>query len=428
MRHPEKKLNKATIILTLSLLLTFLGTGHAPLSNVMLPPPGVTVDTFTDSNAPAFRACTSSANDCSLRGAISLSNATTGGIGTIFIPAGIYTLSIPGANEGINETGSLDIMNTVTLQGAGAGSTIIQAGTSAENGIDRVFFISMVSGNVNMNDLTVRWGRVSSGGGGGAGIYHEFNDCILLLERVSIEENHVTVEAAGGGILSGGALTIRDSLIMNNSTVSHEGGGIYDFIGTMTIENSTISGNYAGTYGGGIANQSTAVLRNVTVSGNNAGSGGGGITQWNDGNLTLYNSTIANNFVTGGSPSGWAVYDSRVFNAYNSILASANGSHPCQTSIDAGDHNIATDSTCGAGFTVIDPRLGPLSAHGLTWLHTLLLGSPAIDAGDNATCEPYDQRGISRPIDGNKDGSAICDIGAFEALPMAGFLPFLIKP
>jgi hypothetical protein len=41
-------------------------------------------------------------------------------------------------------------------------------------------------------------------------------------------------------------------------------------------------------------------------------------------------------------------------------------------------------------------------------------GSRAIDAGDNAGCPPDDQRGVARPQDGNGDGAAICDIGAYE--------------
>jgi uncharacterized repeat protein (TIGR01451 family) len=44
-----------------------------------------------------------------------------------------------------------------------------------------------------------------------------------------------------------------------------------------------------------------------------------------------------------------------------------------------------------------------------TLTHALLPGSPAIDAGDDASCLPTDQRGIPRPQ------GAHCDIGAYEA-------------
>lgn len=47
----------------------------------------------------------------------------------------------------------------------------------------------------------------------------------------------------------------------------------------------------------------------------------------------------------------------------------------------------------------------------------LLRNSPAIDAGDNGSCTAADQRGVTRPQDGDGDGSSLCDIGAFEFKP-----------
>ncbi|PWT88074.1 MAG: hypothetical protein C5B54_11200 [Acidobacteria bacterium] len=56
---------------------------------------------------------------------------------------------------------------------------------------------------------------------------------------------------------------------------------------------------------------------------------------------------------------------------------------------------------------------------GATSTHALLPGSPAIDAGDNNGCTSTDQRGANRPQDGNGDGIATCDMGAFEASPVS---------
>ena len=106
--------------------------------------------------------------------------------------------------------------------------------------------------------------------------------------------------------------------------------------------------------------------------------------------------------------------------------------------ITDGGHNISSDDTCGfspanGSMPNTDPFLGPLQDNGgPTWTQALLWGSPAIDAADNAKCPPTDQRGITRPLDGNGDGLAVCDIGSFEVNeplypPDSQFLPLVVK-
>jgi hypothetical protein len=63
----------------------------------------------------------------------------------------------------------------------------------------------------------------------------------------------------------------------------------------------------------------------------------------------------------------------------------------------------------------LDPLLGPLRDNGgPTPTRALLGGSPAVDAGDPGACPATDQRGILRTWDGDNDGQAICDVGAYE--------------
>jgi CSLREA domain-containing protein len=70
--------------------------------------------------------------NCSLREAIQAANtdaavdACTAGSGddVITLPAGTYTLLLTGAGENANATGDLDILNNLTIDGAGAASTI----------------------------------------------------------------------------------------------------------------------------------------------------------------------------------------------------------------------------------------------------------------------------------------------------------------
>jgi hypothetical protein len=54
---------------------------------------------------------------------------------------------------------------------------------------------------------------------------------------------------------------------------------------------------------------------------------------------------------------------------------------------------------------------------GPTETNSLRRRSRAIDAGDALTCGGSDQRGVTRPVDGDRDGSATCDIGSFELVP-----------
>jgi hypothetical protein len=115
----------------------------------------------------------------------------------------------------------------------------------------------------------------------------------------------------------------------------------------------------------------------------------------------------------------------------NSILAA--NSPDCglsgvpPTSLDfAGKHNLDSDGTCAlddmAGdLPLTDPQLGALLPSGGTSpVHVPRVGSPVIDAGDNGTCESDDQRGASRPLDGDGVGGATCDIGAVEVFPCTG--------
>jgi hypothetical protein len=98
----------------------------------------------------------------------------------------------------------------------------------------------------------------------------------------------------GGGIYSGsGTLTVTNSTFSGNNAAAGvgAGGGIYDLLGTLTVTNSTFSGNSAGSGAGGIySGAGTLTVTNSTFSSNS----GGGIT--NDGStLTVTNSTFSGN-------------------------------------------------------------------------------------------------------------------------------------
>jgi CSLREA domain-containing protein len=277
---------------------------------------------------------------CSLREAITAANTNTtfGGctagspIGgdTILLPAGTYSLTRAGPNEDGNTTGDLDITSDLTITGQVTGATI-QAG-----GIDRA--LDILSGaSATLNNLTITGGHSPNGKDGeadGGGIR---NGGILTLNYVIVTGNQAGDGTGGGadgadggdggGIYSNGsALTIINSTISDNlagtgedsTTYGHggNGGGLSTDGGTTTITNSTIRDNTAGpggisnTYGfggkgGGCFFTGTSTITGSTISGNTAGSspsynGGDGGGIYANSSVTLINSTVSGN-VSGSS-------------------------------------------------------------------------------------------------------------------------------
>ncbi len=177
---------------------------------------------------------------------------------------------------------------------------------------------------------------------------------------------------------------------------------------------------------GGECRLDVAALTNSTVSGNDGDYAPGGIR--NAGILTLTNSTVSGNHnrYDGGSADGIQSDSIGQTQATNSIIA-ANvttkyGIENCSGPFVSNGHNLSDDTTCfpaaGADLVVADAMLAPLADNGgPTDTHDLLPGSPAIDAGDDIACPATDQRGEARPIDGDGDGMAHCDIGAVEFVP-----------
>jgi parallel beta-helix repeat protein len=250
----------------------------------------------------------------------------------------------------------------------------------------------------------------------------------LYISNTKIIDNVAVIEGlilSDGGIEGGGFMTIEDSTISGNW--ASEGGGIFYSGGgpglTMVrIERSTISGNTAGRHGGGIYTWTagTIIISNSTISGNTAGEAGGGIYALY-GDIQVVNSTIADH----AAPEGSALYNTP-FNEgvggitlHNSLIAGGGSQAPCLGLIQSAGHNATDADGCAldapTDILAQDLHIGPLADNGgPTPTHALLPGSPAIDAGSSADCPATDQRGQPRPANGNGDGLAVCDIGAYE--------------
>ena len=213
----------------------------------------------------------------------------------------------------------------------------------------------------------------------------------------------------GGGIANwdGSTATIDKSTLFDNSAVV--GGGIYNYGGTLMLNNSTLSDNVATDYGGGIGNSGNHLnldgslnINNSTITNNRAGIAGGGISS--RGTVTT-SSLITNTLVSGNILSGTTIFDDLAL--YDGGVDSfVSGGYNL---IGAIGENINAFAGPGDQISITNPLLGPLADNGgKTQTHALLPGSPAIDTGNDATCLPTDQRGITRPQ------GPTCDIGSFE--------------
>jgi hypothetical protein len=162
---------------------------------------------------------------------------------------------------------------------------------------------------------------------------------------------------------------------------------------------------------------SAPVLINVTFSANTAVGAGGGLGNYTS-SPQLINVTFTKNATTNN---GGALfnYDGSNPVVRNSILwgdigVEINNSKASTPSITYSD---IKGGYAGLGNIDVNPRFTNLAYYGgSTLMYGLLYNSSAIDAGNPsaATCPATDQRGTVRPLDGNGDGSAICDMGSFE--------------
>ena len=213
--------------------------------------------------------------------------------------------------------------------------------------------------------------------------------------------------------------TLTDVRFINNTNTDvGNGGGINNHTRcNVTLTNVVFSGNVHSLNGGAIFNaaSSNTILRNVTISGNTAEINGGGIYNGEDSNIDMENVTIVGNFAKEDSG---GIYNSvGIVTITNSIIWNNSpnqiiGGFPTITYSDIqGDY-------AGVGNINIDPVLGYLANNGgYTQTHAIFAGSPVIDAGDPNNCLTTDQRDYTRPMDGDIDGEAICDMGAFEFDP-----------
>ncbi|HMF07668.1 MAG TPA: choice-of-anchor Q domain-containing protein, partial [Thermoanaerobaculia bacterium] len=394
------------------------------------------------------------ATNCSLRDAIIAAN-TNPGPDVITLPAGTYLLTIPGAPEDQAATGDLDILDDLTINGAGAATTIVDGGaldrvfqvfdgvTAVFNGITIRNGSGVLSGggvwstgsNLTLNGCVVTGNQSISQGGGvyastvtltnttisnntagnlGAGVYADN----LTMAGSTVTGNQ-TPSGSGGGIYVDSDATISGSVITNNTSGSR-GGGIYvtggESLQTVSIADTTISNNTAFGDGGGeggglyIGSIAAVTVSRCTVSGNRSDFNGGAIASFDT--LTLVNSTVNGNtsFAGGGifsqgtltlisstvssnSPDGVDNSSPGTTSLAKTIVA--NNKIGCTGTITDGSSNLQfPGTTCGSTIPSADPLLAALANNGgPTQTQALLAGSPALNAAGNCPPPATDQRG-----------------------------------
>ncbi|MBX7105442.1 MAG: right-handed parallel beta-helix repeat-containing protein [Gemmataceae bacterium] len=329
---------------------------------------------------------------------------------TINGPTAALTIDAGGASRHFNINIAANSGNAVALSklrlingqavGGNGGSIInndealtlnsVEISSSLASGDGGAISLTQSGASLTVNDSTIS-NNVATGTAANGGAINVSGNSSVTVARSAISGN--TSGEDGGGIyfFQFGTLTIDDTTVSGNSSnvesAGSGGGAIYLFATKATIRSSTISGNRttAGTFaanGGAISSNSTTTLNvlNSTVAFNESLGAGGGINNSGTSTITVTSSIISNNTATGTGPDV-----NGTITATYSLLSSSAGA----TISPASATNILDQ----------DAKLLPLANNGgPTQTHLLGSGSPARNTGSNpAPALANDQRGTGFP-------------------------------
>ncbi len=395
--------------------------------------------------------CLAAGGGCTLRAAVSQANALPG-FDSIVLGPGVHVLSLPGRRDDANLSGDLDITAALEIVGAGMDVTAISGA-----GVDRV--LDVHAGDINapvaLHDLSVRDGLITSGAGQntapGSGLMIRIQATVQL-ENVRVHDN-LNAWAGAGGIevlgnllgrrvvlqdneghalvLQGAVTDLSECLIQgHNEAIRVEGfpdtPNSAHFDRCSFIDNGADNSQAAVIFVGGHIDD--VIFSNSTFSGN---TGSSVIFNDNFSRLHLRNCTLFDNHLVGGSaatvmdihgPAAPMLHLSNTV-AFNSVKSQ-------QVVVSAA--NLITDGGNWLGAVlpiltwhpgdVVDAAVAPgllprEHVNAFTALHRTTTDSELIDAGQSGPCTARDQLNRARPLDGDGDAMALCDIGAVEFAP-----------
>ncbi len=417
---------------------------------------------------------------CSLRAAIEEANALAGfQIVVLPFDASDYELTSGAGHLAISESVEIRGIPGLALPGSTALPRITAAWADAADR-SRVMVLATSGGEVSMKKLEIvgqDWLQAGDGGlifafdtpldmdqvilregaanGRGGALWTDSN---VQMENVIVRDNRavfgagIAVEPADPATM----IDIRNSRITGNdrpalTAAQSQGGGLWQNGGNLVVSLSTIDANFTGRGGGLALIDTVALIENSTVSGNTVDFEGGGF--WlDDSNITVDFSTIAFNEAAPGNNNageggGFYVRANAAATVSNSILlgnqAQTAGSLPvifpkastCFGALSSDGYNsiqpsASFDADCNMPYTTGDQSatpssLAPLAPASVSSLevpfHALTAEGSDVDEAHPGCFAPdglpraTSQQG-PRPLDGDSDGSTICDKGSAESL------------
>jgi Ca2+-binding RTX toxin-like protein len=288
-------------------------------------------------------------------------------------------------------TANNDIDNDYIIQLQGGRNYLLSIGSSGEDAALTGDLDILAGANVTITTVGKTPAIINSGSiFNGDRVFNVFSEGTLTLEKVIVTGGS---KESGAGILNNGILNVFQTQIKENT--SPNGGGIYNNSkGIISIADSTINNNIITGDGGGIYNSGIINIANSTISSNSASSSsfslrGGGI--YNSGNIFIVNSTITNNRTSGNTGNG--IYNNGTAVLSNTIVA-GNFDRDLYGSFRGNLYNLIGNlayagGTIGTGTDIVltaeqTADLGPLQDNGgFTPTHALLEDSPAINAGNS---------------------------------------------